>query len=245
MLISSFSITTLLVLKSTQKNNMTNYYSNLLNSNNLQRCYEIAPKRVKQFLEAEIVFVLNKTSQNDIVLDLGCGYGRVAIRLLEKAKKVVGIDISKDNIYLTKEIVGIKENCEFYTMDAIDLKFADNIFDMVICVQNGISAFKVDPLRLFKESIRVTSKGGTVLFSTYSENFWDNRLKWFQIQAEHKLIGEIDYKQTKNGVIVCKDGFRAITYSEQELIEFASHFNVQITIHEIDNSCVFCEMVVN
>ena len=86
MLISSFSITTLLVLKSTQKNNMINYYSKLLNSNNLQRCYEIAPKRVKQFLEAEIVFVLNKTRQNDIVLDLGCGYGRVAIRLLEKAK---------------------------------------------------------------------------------------------------------------------------------------------------------------
>ena len=223
---------------------MTNYYSNLLNSNKLQRCYEIAPVRVKQFLEAEIAFVLNKIGQNDIVIDLGCGYGRVAIRLLEKAKKIIGIDISKENIQLAKKIVGSNENCEFYSMDAIDLKFVDDFFDTVICVQNGISAFKVNPLRLIKESIRVTRNGGTVLFSSYSEKFWDNRLKWFQIQAEHKLIGEIDYKLTKNGVIVCKDGFKAITYSGQEFLELASHFNVQTTIHEIDNSCIFCEMAV-
>ncbi|NHZ85625.1 MAG: methyltransferase domain-containing protein [Planctomycetia bacterium] len=224
---------------------MTNYYSNLLNSNKLQRCYEIAPVRVKQFLKAEIDFMLNKINRNDIVLDLGCGYGRVAIRLLEKAKKVVGIDISKDNIQAAKKIAGNNENCEFYTMDAVDLKFDDNSFDTVICVQNGISAFNVNPVKLINESIRVIKKGGTVLFSSYSENFWDHRLKWFQIQAEHGLIGEIDYSLTKNGVIVCKDGFRATTYSGKDFLELASHFNSQTTIHEIDNSSVFCEMVVN
>lgn len=228
-----------------KKHSMTNYYSNLLNSNKLQRCYEIAPVRVKQFLEAEIAFVLNGVSQNDKILDLGCGYGRVAIRLLEKAKKVIGIDISKDNIHLAKKNVGNNENCEFYKMNAIDLKFADNFFDTVICVQNGISAFNVNPLKLMKESIRVTRKGGTVLFSTYSEKFWEYRLKWFQIQAEQRLIGEIDYRLTKNGVIVCKDGFKAITYSGQKLLELASDFNVQTTIHEIDNSSVFCKMEVN
>ncbi len=224
---------------------MTNYYSNLLNSNKLQRCYEIAPLRVKQFLGAEIDFVLNNIGHNDVVLDLGCGYGRVAIRLLEKAKKVVGIDISKDNIRLAKKIVKTNENYEFYTMDAINLKFADNFFDVVICVQNGISAFKVNPLKLIEESIRVTRKGGTILFSSYSEKFWNDRLKWFQIQAEHGLIGEIDYKQTKNGVIICKDGFKAMTYSGQEFIKLASNFNVQTTLHEIDNSSIFCKIVVN
>ncbi|MEN8119743.1 MAG: class I SAM-dependent methyltransferase [Bacteroidota bacterium] len=224
---------------------MSNYYSNLLNSNKLQKCYEIAPVRVKQFLEAEINFVLKRISKNDLVLDLGCGYGRVTTKLLKKAKRVIGIDISKDNIQLAKKIIGNSVDCEFYTMDAIDLKFADNYFDKVICVQNGISAFKVNPLKLIKESIRVTRKGGTILFSSYSEKFWDDRLNWFQIQAKHKLIGKIDPKLTKNGVIVCKDGFKATTYSRQEFIELASHFDVKTTIHEIDNSSVFCEMVVN
>ena len=54
---------------------MDEYYSKLLNSNKLQMCYEIAPKRVKQFLEAEIGFVISKCSNDDAVLDLGCGYG--------------------------------------------------------------------------------------------------------------------------------------------------------------------------
>jgi SAM-dependent methyltransferase len=60
---------------------MTNYYSASLNSNRLQKCYFIASERVKQFLEAEIAFVLDRTNSNDSVLDLGCGYGRVTTRL--------------------------------------------------------------------------------------------------------------------------------------------------------------------
>jgi len=223
---------------------MTNYYSNLLNSNNLQKCYEVAPERVVQFLEAEISFVLSKINNNDEVLDLGCGYGRVAIRLLNKAKRVVGIDISKDNILLAKEIVGNIEHGEFHIMDAAELKFKDNTFDKVICVQNGISAFKVNPLKLIKEALRVTRVGGTVLFSSYSASFWDERLRWFQIQADNGLIGEIDYEHTGNGIIVCKDGFKAITYSGQEFLELAYNFNIQTKIHEVDNSSVFCEMLV-
>lgn len=223
---------------------MTNYYSEILNSNNLEKCYKIAPLRVKQFLEAEINFVLNSIKQNDIVLDLGCGYGRVAFRLSEKAKKVIGIDISKDNIQMAKKISKTNKKFNFYTMDAKKLDFHDNYFDTTICVQNGISAFKVDPSELLKESVRVTKKGGTILYSSYSEKFWYHRLKWFQIQSEHKLLGEIDYDLTRNGFIVCKDGFRATTYSGQEFLELASKFNVQSDIYEIDNSSVFCKMIV-
>jgi len=223
---------------------MTDYYSNSLSSNRLQKCYEIAPTRVKQYLEAEITFVKNKICQNDIVLDLGCGYGRVSIRLAENAKQIIGIDTSKNNIQLAGEIAGNNKTLQFYVMNAIDLKFDDSYFDVVFCVQNGISAFNVDPQRLVQEAIRVTRKGGTVLFSSYSENFWEERLNWFQIQAEHGLVGEIDYGLTKNGVIVCKDGFKAITYSGHEFLDLASRFNVQTTIHEINNSSVFCEMVV-
>ena len=224
---------------------MRNYYSEFLNANKLQKCYEIAPPRVKQFLKAEIDFVLKEVNHTDTVLDLGCGYGRVAIELLKKAKKVIGIDISKKNIELAKKIIWNNENCEFFVMNAIDLKFSDNYFDTVICIQNGISAFKVEPSKLFKEAIRVTKKGGTVLFSSYSEKFWKNRFEWFQIQSEYNLIGEIDYDLTKNGIIICKDGFKAITYSKQEFYKLASNFNVKTSIYEIDNSSIFCKMQVN
>lgn len=223
---------------------MTNYYSELLNSNNLKKCYEVAPPRVKQFLESEINFVLSCVGQNDIVLDLGCGYGRVTERLAEKVKKVIGIDISADNIQLANELLGSKKNCEFFTMDARKLNFPDNYFDITICIQNGISAFKADPIDLLNESIRVTKKCGAILYSSYSEKFWHHRLEWFQIQSEHKLIGEIDYELTKNGIIVCKDGFRATTFSGQDFLELAAKFNLESEVYEIDKSSVICKMKV-
>jgi len=219
-----------------------NYYSCKLNANKLQRCYEVAPDRVQQFLEAEIDFVLKKIKNNDKILDLGCGYGRVAIRLVEKSKQVVGIDISKDNIHLANEIFK-NENIQFYEMNAIDLFFEDDQFDMTICIQNGISAFMVDPEKLVKEALRVTKKMGKLLFSSYSEKFWEERLKWFKIQAEHGLIGEIDCDLTNNGTIICKDGFKAITYSGQEFLKLALNFDVEARIYEVDNSSVFCEMI--
>ncbi len=221
---------------------MSSYYSEKLNANKLQLCYEIAPLRIKQFLEAEIEFVLSRISNNDHVLDLGCGYGRVAIRLTEKANHVVGIDISRKNINLAQELYGKIDSLEFLEMNAIDMKFPDNCFHVTVCVQNGISAFHVDPLRLIKESLRVTKTGGKVLFSSYSNKIWDERLDWFKIQSNLGLIGEIDFDHTKDGVIVCKDGFKALTFSKNEFLELASNFDVISKIHEVDNSSLFCEM---
>ncbi len=223
---------------------MKEYYSYLLNSNNLKKCYEIAPIRIKKYLQAEIAFVANKCSEEDILLDLGCGYGRVSFELLDRVNKVVGIDYSSENINLANELNGKNKRCEFHVMNAIDLEFRNHTFDKVICVQNGISAFKVDPVRLMYESIRVTKKGGMVLISSYSQKFWNDRLEWFELQSKEGLIGEIDYTMTRNGTIICKDGFKATTFSKEDFLKYASNFNVKTTIHEIDNSSIFCEMIV-
>lgn len=56
---------------------MFGYYSDRLAAEWLRLCYEIAPPRVKQYFEAKIDFVLNKIKPSDLVLELGCDYGRV------------------------------------------------------------------------------------------------------------------------------------------------------------------------
>ena len=218
-----------------------NYYSEQLNATRLRRCYEVSPPRVQQFLEAEIEFVLGRINEGDMVLDLGCGYGRVAHRLIEKADRIVGIDISPDNIRLAKELYQ-SGSCRFYTMDAINLSFDDDQFDVTLCLQNGISAFKVDPHALVKEALRVTRPGGILLFSSYSGKFWDERLRWFEIQANEGLIGEIDYNLTTPGTIICKDGFKAVTYSADDFLKLAAEFDVEAKITEVDGSSMVCEM---
>lgn len=218
------------------------YYSKKLNANKLQKCYEIASPRIQQLLAAEIDFILRNLSGDDIVLDLGCGYGRVAIELARRAKKIIGIDISQENIALGKYLYRQVDTIEFYKMNAVDLNFPADVFDVTICVQNGISAFKEDPYVLLKEALRVTKRKGVLLFSSYSDKIWQDRLDWFQIQANEKLLGEIDYERTKDGVIVCKDGFKAITYSADDFVKLASGFDVDINMYEVDNSSLFCKI---
>jgi len=180
-----------------------------------------------------------------MVLELGCGYGRVLIELKEKAKTVVGIDTSLESLRLAQKLIGGgSSSCYLSVMNAVKLGFCDRLFDMVICIQNGISAFNVNRRKLIKEAIRVTRIGGTVLLSSYSENFWEDRLQWFQLQADYGLIGEIDYKATGNDVIVCHDGFRATTVSPDEFVALTSGVGVTPGISEVDGSSIFCEIYV-
>ena len=157
------------------------YYSEKLAGIRLQKCYDIAPPRVKQYLEAEIQYVLSITNTGDCVLELGCGYGRVTYEIAGIARRVVGIDTAAESLELARSLAGKNTQCEFLEMDATDIRFGDGEFDVVVCVQNGICAFGVDPLILVKEAVRVARPGGCVLFSSYSSKFWSHRLRWFEL----------------------------------------------------------------
>lgn len=218
------------------------YYSEKLSGHRLRLCYELAPPSVQRYLEAEIDFVLHYVRPSSRVLELGCGYGRVLRPLTDRAAVVLGIDTSLDSLQLARaELAG---KCQLAAMDAVALALADAVFDLVICVQNGIAAFGVDKRRLIEEAIRVTRPGGTVLFSTYSEQFWDHRLEWFRIQAAHGLIGELDPQATGEGVIVCKDGFRAETVSAEGFRSLLVGYGRPPRITEVDSSSLFCEIAV-
>jgi len=223
---------------------MCEYYSQKLSAERLKLCYEIAPPRVKQYLEAEIEFVLGKIKSSDLILELGCGYGRVLKKLATKATTTIGIDTSQASLHLAQGMLNRIPSCYLIVMDAAELGFSGRQFDVVFCIQNGISAFKVDKRKLIKEAIHVTRSGGTVLFSSYSERFWKARLEWFRLQSEQGLIGEIDEEATGNGVIVCKDGFRATTISQDDFILLTSGLDVDPIITEVNGSSIFCEIQV-
>ncbi|MEJ2052179.1 MAG: class I SAM-dependent methyltransferase [Calditrichota bacterium] len=157
---------------------------------------------------------------------------------------LTGIDISYANIHYASEDYLSGYSCHLITMDALSLGFHRQTFDLVYCVQNGISAFGVDPAALISEAIRITRSGGKVLFSSYSEKFWEERLQWFSLQSAEGLLGEIDNHRTGNGVIVCKDGFRATTYNRKDFEKLAGKSGQKFEIYEVDDSAVFCEIII-
>lgn len=223
---------------------MRDYYSKSLSGERLRRCYDLAPPRVRRYLAAEIDFVLRRLGGRERVLELGCGYGRVMSHLSRKAAQVVGIDTSMDSLMLARRMLGDDPRCVLARMDAANLAIRDREFDFVVCVQNGIAAFGVDRRRLLREAIRVTRRGGAALFSSYSEGFWEDRLAWFRIQANHGLIGELDPDATRDGVIVTRDGFEAHTVDPEGFRSLAAGFGITPRITEVDGSSVFCEISV-
>ncbi len=221
---------------------MRDYYSQKLSAERLRRVYEIAPPRVKRYLDAEVDFVSGKIKSSDRVLELGCGYGRVLKGLAVKANRLVGIDTSLESLKLAREL-GLEEpKCRLLVMNAARLGFRNGSFDLVLCIQNGISAFHEDRRKLIQEALRVTRPGGLALFSSYAEVFWPDRLEWFRLQAEHGLLGEIDEEATGNGVIVGKDGFKATTLGPEDFRSLAAACGVEPVITEVNHSSIFCEI---
>ena len=223
---------------------MAGYYTDKLAGDRLRACYEIAPPATRAYLEAEIEFVLARTSPSTFALELGCGYGRVLRRLLSRVRALAGIDTSLESLRAARGLAGRGNSLHLLAMDAVRMGFRGHSFDLTFCIQNGISAFAVDPLDLFREAVRVTRPGGTVLFSSYSDRFWPDRLEWFEAQAAHGLIGAIDHSATGNGVIACRDGFRSMTLTPGDFTRLAAALGLVPAIAEVEGSSLFCEIVV-
>ena len=111
---------------------MHDYYCYKLSAERLKLCYKSAPHRVKQYLKAEVDYVLQNIRSSDIVLELGCGYGRVLGQIARKAKLAIGIDTSIDSLLLGRDTLSGLKNCILLKMDAVQLGFLDQTFDRVI-----------------------------------------------------------------------------------------------------------------
>lgn len=215
------------------------YYTKHLAGARLARCYDLAPPRIHQYLEAEILFVSRHLQDDCSFLELGCGTGRVLRRLSPRPKRMVGIDTSLDSLRFAQKLLA-GASAELIQTDAVCLGLGDASFDMTVCVQNGISAIgDVDRRQVVREALRVTRAGGIVLFSTYTDAFWEHRLQWFRLQAAQGLLGEVDESRTRDGVIVCRDGFRATTLRPEELQEMADGLEASVTLEETDQSSLF------
>jgi SAM-dependent methyltransferase len=221
---------------------MAGYYAGRLDGERLDACYALASPRVRQYLEAELAHLRSRIAAGQRVLELGCGTGRVALRLLGEGRRVVGIDTAPASLALAAARTPPGAAAHFLCMDAARLAFADASFDAVACVQNGICAFGVDQELLMREALRVLRPGGRALFSTYAGSFWPHRLAWFEAQAAAGLLGPLDRAACKDGFIVCADGFRSGRLTPAALAALCARAGAGGAISEVDGSSVFCEI---
>jgi SAM-dependent methyltransferase len=96
------------------------------------------------------------------LLEYGCGKGGKSFMWAEHGAEVVGIDISSEGIRVaqeTAEAMGL--SIEFYEMDAENMSFEDNSFDII--TGRGI-LHHLDLVKAFGEISRVLKPRGVAIF---------------------------------------------------------------------------------
>jgi len=110
------------------------------------------------------------------VLEVGCGHGGITCFLaVAGAKSVTGIDINTANLERAREFAevvakrfgeGARLPIEFREMDAYDMTFPPETFDLVIC-DNSMEHFS-RPEAVVQQAARVLRKGGRLLVPSFS-----------------------------------------------------------------------------
>ena len=100
-------------------------------------------------------------------LEIACGTGRVTRHLrnaLAPAAMLTATDLNAGMLEVARQKVAW-EHVQFQVADALELPFADNSFDLMVC-QYGYM-FVPDKLKAFSEAYRVLRPGGMLLFNTW------------------------------------------------------------------------------
>nr|WP_303231076.1 methyltransferase domain-containing protein [uncultured Blautia sp.] len=96
------------------------------------------------------------------ILDVGCGAGFFSVLLAKEGYQVTGVDLTPDMVENARTLAEEeKTDCEFFVMDAENLRFADESFDVVI--SRNLTWTLPDVKSAYREWVCVLKKGGILL----------------------------------------------------------------------------------
>ena len=121
--------------------------------------------------EKQVAFAKNSLDQTGVVLDLGCGSGRHAIRLSKMGYDVVGLDISHRLLKIALAKAKEAESClALVRADMRFLPFTTDIFHGVISLDSTLGYFpsEDDDRRSLKEVARTLVEGNVFLLDVFN-----------------------------------------------------------------------------
>lgn len=150
--------------------------------------YRRATANIGLWASEEIVFG-RVFDQNDRILELGTGTGRIAIGLEEIGyKHILATELSREMIKEARRIGKVLElSISFRQADATRLSFEDGLFDGAIFGFNGLMQIpgREERRKAMSEINRVVRPGGAFVFTTHDRqnskyrNYWrDEKIRW-------------------------------------------------------------------
>lgn len=146
----------------------------------------------------EDIFNTYKLIGNETILDIGCGFGDLLIRLRKEGHKgkLYGVDISNGMI---KEAKGNSKrlDIDFRTSKAENLPFEKESFDIIICKH---SLYHFDLTKATEELERCVKKNGKLILTlnsyTRKSRFYSEKYKLLI----SKILNNFDFVDIKNRI---------------------------------------------
>lgn len=140
--------------------------------------------------------IKNLCKKDMFLLDVGTGTGVVPLNVNKYVKKVIGIDSSHNMISIAKDKIGYENNIYFKVMDAFNLEFEDNSFD-IVTNRLGVDAYK--------EMYRVLKKNGYLIDFIKGSNDCKEIRDLFHVQLFKKKYSLENHRKR-----IEKEGFKVI-----------------------------------
>jgi SAM-dependent methyltransferase len=112
--------------------------------------------------KAALKTVENLLLKHQFVLDVGCGYGRIAATLMGKGFNIHGIDVSSKLVAEARQSVPFEMRSHFRVADMCHIPFKNNKFDVVLCLWSAFSEllYAREQVLALKEMNRVLRNDG-------------------------------------------------------------------------------------
>jgi SAM-dependent methyltransferase len=116
---------------------------------------------IRSVVSRSLVDLIEKIDSSSLVLDIGCGPGRVLGFLARRGIRCIGLDRSRVSIGLAVE----RYHRPGLVGDNLHLPLADGVADVVI--SDGVIHHTEDPRAAFSENYRILKPGGQMYLGVY------------------------------------------------------------------------------
>ena len=180
----------------------------------------------KNFIQAKYDFIDEMADWGEIsklkpekVLDVGCGIGGTSRYLAKKfgaGTSVTGITLSQAQVDRATGLAKDRDipNAKFQVMDALEMTFPDNTFDVVWACESG--EHMPDKKKYVEEMVRVLKPGGRIVIATWCQrdetpetpfnNYERKMLDFLYSEWTHPYFISIgDYKKLMLGTGQCEN----------------------------------------
>ncbi len=202
----------------------------------------------KQFLKCSRIGFPYDFYQKKI-LEIGCGQGGIATFLIVNgAKEVIGIDLNTFHLDIGRKFkkkieegMNIKQengfNLEFLEMNAYDMNFQPNSFDLIIA--DNVFEHFMETALVLEQSFKILKPGGQLVIPSFNSIYskWGTHLKhglklpWANILFSEKTICNVLIRLGKEDVYVAK-AYPELKNNPQKLKDIRTYGDLNSMTHK-------------